>query len=183
MQPTTIILLSVLGVAVLLLIWILGVRFRLNLLRSGVERAFDIVRGELDRRIGMTDPLLDAVRKGGGNASLVALAESARAAVLASGSSCERFMGDISLSCALKAAIASLSDEQREDESFSQLLEQLRETEEQISHDRKSYNRAVKAYRTLRESFPANIVAKLFRFRDYPFFSADEDFPDGIPTI
>jgi LemA protein len=34
------------------------------------------------------------------------------------------------------------------------------------------YNETVQAYNTSRRQFPANVTAKLFGFKEYPFFEA-----------
>jgi LemA protein len=47
-----------------------------------------------------------------------------------------------------------------------QLTEELTSTENRIAFARQSYNDAVTAYNTARESFPANLVAGSFNFSE-----------------
>jgi LemA protein len=56
--------------------------------------------------------------------------------------------------------------------NFSQLADNLRETEDQIAITRRVYNDTVETYNTLIQVFPALIVAKLFGFSRREFFDA-----------
>ena len=57
-------------------------------------------------------------------------------------------------------------------EQFNGLMDELSGTENRIATERMRYNEKVQEYNTSRRSFPANITAKLFSFKDYPFFEA-----------
>jgi len=62
----------------------------------------------------------------------------------------------------------------RSNESFNRLMDELSGTENRIAVERMRYNEAVQAYNTSRRQFPANVTAKLFSFKEYPFFEAPE---------
>jgi LemA protein len=57
-------------------------------------------------------------------------------------------------------------------EQFNRLMDELSGTENRIAVERMRYNEAVQAYNTSRRQFPANITARLFSFKEYPFFEA-----------
>jgi LemA protein len=57
-------------------------------------------------------------------------------------------------------------------EQFNGLMDQLEGTENRISTERMRYNERVQEYNTSRRQFPGNITAKMFSFKDYPFFEA-----------
>ncbi len=57
-------------------------------------------------------------------------------------------------------------------EQFNGLMDELSGTENRIATERMRYNERVQEYNTSRRQFPANITAKLFSFKDYPFFEA-----------
>ena len=57
-------------------------------------------------------------------------------------------------------------------EQFNGLMDELSGTENRIATERMRYNEKVQEYNTSRRRFPANITAKLFSFKDYPFFEA-----------
>jgi LemA protein len=59
-------------------------------------------------------------------------------------------------------------------ETFARLMDELAGTENRIAVERMRYNERVQAYNTSRRSFPANITAAVFRFKEYPLFQAPE---------
>jgi len=56
--------------------------------------------------------------------------------------------------------------------SFNSLMDSLEGTENRIAVERMRYNETVQAYNTSRRQFPANVTAKMFGFKEYPFFEA-----------
>jgi len=56
--------------------------------------------------------------------------------------------------------------------SFNRLMDSLEGTENRIAVERMRYNETVQAYNTSRRQFPANVTAKMFGFKEYPFFQA-----------
>ena len=58
--------------------------------------------------------------------------------------------------------------------NFQDLQNSLEGSENRISTARKDYNEAVQDYNTTRARFPTVISAKLFGFKEEPFFKADE---------
>src|SRR5690348_6071478 len=57
-------------------------------------------------------------------------------------------------------------------EQFNRLMDELSGTENRIAVERMRYNEAVQAYNTSRRQFPGNLTARLFGFKEYPFFEA-----------
>ena len=57
-------------------------------------------------------------------------------------------------------------------EQFNRLMDELSGTENRIATERMRYNQKVQEYDTSRRQFPANLTAKLFGFKEYPFFQA-----------
>lgn len=60
----------------------------------------------------------------------------------------------------------------RANEQFNRLMDELSGTENRIATERMRYNEAVQAYNTSRRQFPGNMTARLFGFKEYPFFEA-----------
>jgi LemA protein len=60
----------------------------------------------------------------------------------------------------------------RSSESFNRLMDELSGTENRIAVERMRYNERVQEYQTAKRQFPSNITAKLFGFKEYPFFTA-----------
>jgi LemA protein len=57
-------------------------------------------------------------------------------------------------------------------EQFNRLMDELSGTENRIAVERMRYNERVQEYDTSRRQFPANLTAKMFSFKEYPFFTA-----------
>jgi LemA protein len=60
-------------------------------------------------------------------------------------------------------------------EQFNRLMDELAGTENRLAVERMRYNERVQAYNTSRRQFPANLTAKMFGFKEYPFFQAPPD--------
>ena len=57
-------------------------------------------------------------------------------------------------------------------EQFNRLMDELAGTENRLAVERMRYNERVQEYDAARRRFPANITAKLFGFKEYPYFQA-----------
>ena len=60
-------------------------------------------------------------------------------------------------------------------EQFNRLMDELAGTENRLAVERMRYNERVQDYNTSRRQFPANLTAKMFGFKEYPFFQAPPD--------
>jgi hypothetical protein len=61
------------------------------------------------------------------------------------------------------------------DRTFLDLHRELVEVEDQIQYARRYYNGAARNYNICVESFPGNLVARLFRFRPAEFFQVFQE--------
>lgn len=62
----------------------------------------------------------------------------------------------------------------KSNQTFARLMDELAGTENRLAVERMRYNEAVQAYNTQRRSFPSNITAGVFGFKEYPLFQAPE---------
>src|SRR5213593_3354245 len=60
-------------------------------------------------------------------------------------------------------------------EQFNRLMDELAGTENRIAVERMRYNQKVEEYNAARRQFPANVTAKMFGFKEYPYFQAPPD--------
>ena len=67
-------------------------------------------------------------------------------------------------------------------EQFNRLMDELAGTENRLAVERMRYNERVQDYNTSRRQFPANLTAKLFGFKEYPFFQAPPE-AKGVPKV
>jgi LemA protein len=58
------------------------------------------------------------------------------------------------------------------DAQFNRLMDELAGTENRIAVERMRYNERVQEYNTARRQFPSNVTAKMFGFKEYPYFQA-----------
>ena len=84
---------------------------------------------------------------------------------------------DNELSTALKTimAVSESYPELKANQNFSELSEELRNTENKISFSRQFYNDTVTMYNTKLQVFPSNIVAGMFHFSSRDLFKAESD--------
>ncbi len=57
-------------------------------------------------------------------------------------------------------------------EQFNRLMDELAGTENRLATERMRYNERLQEYNTARRRFPGNITAKMFGFKEYPYFEA-----------
>ena len=62
----------------------------------------------------------------------------------------------------------------KSDQTFARLMDELAGTENRLAVERMRYNEAVQAYNTQRRSFPSNITAGMFGFKEHQLFQAPE---------
>lgn len=84
---------------------------------------------------------------------------------------------DDELSTTLKTimAVSESYPELKANQNFSELSEELRNTENKISFARQFYNDSVTMYNTKLQVFPSNIIAGMFNFTPRDLFKAESD--------
>lgn len=92
-------------------------------------------------------------------------------------SSVQRILHEDELTPALQQLIALEENypDLKADAQFINLQRNLSEIEEQLSAVRRAYNAAVVAQNNAIETFPSNIIASMFNFEGYDFFSIESD--------
>jgi LemA protein len=70
-------------------------------------------------------------------------------------------------------AVAEAYPELKANQSFLALQEELSSTEGRIAYARQHYNDSVRDYNTKIQSFPSNLIAGPFGFREREYFEAD----------
>jgi LemA protein len=70
----------------------------------------------------------------------------------------------------------------RSNESFNRLMDELSGTENRITVERMRYNERVQEYNVSRRSFPSNVTASIFGFKEYPLFNAPPE-AERVPKV
>ena len=70
----------------------------------------------------------------------------------------------------------------KSNQTFARLMDELAGTENRLAVERQRYNEVVQAYNTQRRSFPSNITAGIFGFKEYQLFQAPES-AKAVPKV
>jgi LemA protein len=79
-------------------------------------------------------------------------------------------------------AISENYPQLRANEQFNRLMDELSGTENRIAVERMRYNEKVQEYDTARRQFPSNLTAKLFGFKEHPYFQAPAE-AQQVPKV
>ncbi len=163
------------GILIILLItaWFVYIYNRFVSQHNIVREGWSGIDVQLKRRYDLIPNLVDAV-KGYSNYERELLQDitALRAKSMQLNSPGEKAKPESALSGRLKnlLAVAENYPELKASESFLNLQQQLAEVEDQIQYARRYYNGAVRDYNTRVQSFPSNIIASLFNFKEEEFF-------------
>ena len=168
----------ILIIILLIIVWIIGVYNGLIQSRNKVKNAWSQIDVQLQRRFDLIPNLVEAVKgyMGHENETLTKVTE-LRTSWANASTVHEKAELDNQLSGALKTimAVSENYPDLKANQNFSELQEELRNTENKISYARQFYNDSVTMYNTKIELFPANIVASMFRFVAEELFKTDSE--------
>ena len=146
-------------------------------LRNQIEEAFSTMDIYLKKRYEMIPNLVEIVKQYSihEKETLEKIVQ-ARSMAINARSVEERGQNENMLSGALKSlfAISEGYPELKANQNYLELQDQLVVLEDDISQSRKYYNGVVKVMNNKVEIFPSNLFAKIFGFKRYPYFMADE---------
>ena len=143
------------------------------------------VENQLQRRNDLIPNLVESVKGYAAHETGVysAIAD-ARSRLLAAKSPEETIQAANQQTSALGRLLAVVENypQLRANEQFNRLMDELSGTENRIAVERMRYNERIQEYNTSRRSFPANITAKVFSFKEYPFFQAPAEAKE-VPKV
>ena len=146
--------------------------------RNKVKNAWSQIDVQLQRRFDLIPNLVESVKgyMAHEEATLTKVTELRTAWANVSTVS-EKAELDNELSGALKTimAVSENYPDLKANQNFSELQEELRNTENKISYARQFYNDSVTMYNTKLQVVPTNIVAGMFHFTEEPLFKVDSD--------
>ena len=177
MEPWIIILIVVAVIVVLLLLWVMKAYNKLVQLRNMVRDQWSQIDVLLKRRADLIPNLVETV-KGYASHEKETLDEviSARSKAVNAETPKEEMEANGELSKALGRllAIAEAYPDLKANTNFTDLQNQLKETEDKIAYARQFYNDTVLQYNNQCEMFPSSIIASIFNFKMADFFQANE---------
>ena len=133
------------------------------------------VQNQLQRRNDLIPNLVETVKGYAAHEeSVYKDIADARARLLAAKSPEESIQAANQTTSALGRLLAVVENypQLKANEQFNRLMDELSGTENRIAVERMRYNEAIQVYNTSRRQFPANMTAKMFSFKEYPFFQA-----------
>ena len=165
-------------IIVLLVVWVIGVYNGLIHSRNKVKNAWSQIDVQMQRRFDLIPNLVEAVKGYMEHESetLTKIAE-LRTSWANATSVHEKAELDNQLSGALKTimAVSENYPDLKANQNFSELQEELRNTENKISYARQFYNDSVTMYNTKIELVPTNIIAGIFKFQAEELFKTDSE--------
>ena len=178
-----------LAIALIFILWAGGVYNALIRLRNFYENAWAQIDVQLERRYDLIPDLVETV-KGIMKHERETLEEviKARNSAVAAKAQNSANIGDpdsmgalISAEAGLQGALGNLFalsesyPDLKANQNMLQLQEELTSTENKIAFARQAFNDSVTSYNNKRETFPSNIIAGVFGFKDKSLYEVSEE--------
>ena len=168
----------ILVIVILLVIVIIGMYNGLVQARIKVDNAWSQIDVQLQRRFDLIPNFVETVKGYMTHEKETFEKIAALRTSWANASSVsEKADLDNQLSTSLKTimAVSENYPELKANQNFSELSEELRNTENKISFSRQFYNDTVTMYNTKLQVFPSNIIAGMFNFKSRDLFKVESD--------
>ncbi|MEY2476101.1 MAG: LemA protein [Actinomycetota bacterium] len=167
----------ILGVALLVVVYGIVQYNGLVRLRNRIESAWSQIDVQLQRRYDLIPNLIETVK--GYAAHEKGVFESvtqARANAINAQGPAEQAQAENMVTGALKSlfAVAEAYPDLKANQNFALLQEELSGTEGKIAYARQFYNDSVQSYNTKIQTFPSNLIAGPFGFKEREYFEADD---------
>ena len=175
------------SIVVIIALWAVGQYNGLVKLRNLVQEAWKQIDVELQRRHDLIPNLVETV-KGYAKHEKSTFEEvtRARAAAAAPGSSpAEQATQENVLTQALGKLFALVENypDLKANVNFQQLQAELTNTEDRIAAGRRFYNANVRTLNTKVETFPTNIIARMFGFKQAEYFETTDEATRQAPSV
>ncbi|MBZ9572529.1 LemA family protein [Patescibacteria group bacterium] len=170
----------------IIIFWLISTYNRLITFRNRAKEAWADIDVQLRRRYDLIPNLVETV-KGYAAHEKEVFEKVTEARTRAMGAKAMKEKGEAEnyLSQTLKTlfAVAENYPQLRASENFLELQREIRDTEDKIQAARRFYNTNVRDLNIKIESFPSNIVAKIFNFERKEFFEIEEAAPREPVTV
>jgi LemA protein len=174
--------------AVFLTVFLLGVTQYNRLVRSRqmTQEGLSGIDVQLKRRADLIPNLLETV-KGymGHERQVLERVTELRVQSLQAGSVAEKGQVEGMLTQALRTlfAVAENYPDLKASQNFMELQKSLADIEEQLQLSRRYYNGAARNLNILVQSFPSNIVARMFGFTTVEYFELEDQTDRAVPQV
>ena len=171
----SIILIILIVIIIDIILAIIGLYNGLVTARNKVKNAWAQIDVQLNRRADLIPNLVETVKGYAGHEKTVFEdVTAARAGLMNANGVKEINEANNQLTNTLKTlfAVAENYPELKANENFKELQAQLAQTEDKIAYSRQFYNDSVLMYNNKCQTFPSNIIANSFGFKEADFFEA-----------
>ena len=168
----------ILAIIVIILVAIIGMYNSLVSLKVKVDNAWSQIDVQLQRRFDLIPNFVETVKGYMSHESeTFEKITQLRTSWANSTTVSEKANLDNQLSGALKTimAVSENYPELKANQNFSELSEELRNTENKIAFSRQFYNDIVTKYNEKLLVFPSNLIAGMFNFKSRDLFTAESD--------
>lgn len=168
------------AVAVLVVVWLALTYNRFVSLVNRAKEAWSDISVQLKRRYDLIPNLVETVKGYAAHeSSAFENVTKARAAAMGVGADAPagaHVQAENMLSGALKSlfAVSEAYPDLKANQNFLKLQQELSDTEDKIQASRRFYNGTVMSLNTAIESFPSNLIAKIFGFKGMDLFELSE---------
>ena len=171
-----IVLIVIIVLVVIIALYVINTRNALVVLRNKVKDQLSQIDVQLKRRFDLIPNLVETVKGYATHESeTFEKITKLRTSWASAGTVAEKAELDNQLSGALKTimAVSENYPDLKANQNFSELSEELRNTENKISFSRQFYNDSVTMYNQKLQLFPSNIIANMFNFQPRELFAAE----------
>lgn len=167
----------IIGIVVLLAIFVWATYNSLVTLRIRVDEAWSDINVQLKRRLDLIPNLVETVKGYAKHESGVFKeVTEARSNLMGAQGVKETAAAENQFEGALKSlfAVAESYPDLKANQNFADLQKELVDTEDKIQGARRFYNSGVTSLNTKIQTFPHNVIAAMFSFKNREFFDVDE---------
>src|SRR5512136_1121147 len=169
-------ILIILGIIVVLILIVVSIYNRLVRLRNTVKSSWSDIDVQCKKRYDLVPNLVETVKGYASHERAVfEKVTEARSMAMKANSPAEMAKAENMLRDTLKSlfAVAEAYPELKANQNFIQLQSQLQELENNIEMARRYYNAVVRDFNILIESFPSNLIASQFDFKQAELFQLE----------
>jgi LemA protein len=155
---------------------VISVYNKLVRLRNTVRSSWSDIDVQMKKRFDLVPNLIETVKGYAAHEkSVFEKVTQARSTAMQATSPAEMAKAENMLRDTLKSlfAVAEAYPDLKANANFLQLQSQLQDLENSIESARRYYNAVVRDFNTLIESFPSNLIASQFRFKQEEFFQLE----------
>ena len=166
------------ALAVVIILYLVSTYNGFIVLKTRIQEALSGIDVPLKRRADLIPNLVETVKGYAKHEKDVfENVTKARSALMGANSLKEKAEANNQLSGALKSlfAVAEAYPQLQASQNFKDLQRQLEDTEDKVAYSRQFYNSNVLDFNTKAQTFPNNIIAAMFGFKEFEFFQASEE--------